>query len=176
MIIEHLKRKKKTKNERSGLTSSHSFKLRWWQPAGLFASWTTNRREIESRDWALLQRKEHVQIPPKTSTNIEEFITESSVNVEVTRVNKTNVLPCKWLYETRHFTKNQVNICIELVPCNPLLTYHQHNPCLWRLSALNSSGPDWSMFHLYFLIIVLFVYIGENGAKCCFPAISICLL
>lgn len=37
---------RKPKNtERSGLalTSYFSYKLQWWQPAGLFASWTTNR-------------------------------------------------------------------------------------------------------------------------------------
>lgn len=83
------------KTERSGLalTSSHSYKLQWWQPAGLFASWTTNplgKNTKQNRDWAFLRRKEHVQIPPKTATNKEDFITESNVNVEVMCVNKTN--------------------------------------------------------------------------------------
>lgn len=69
------------KTERSGLalTSSHSYKLQWWQPAGLFASWTTNRwgkNKTKNRDWVFLRRKEHVQIPHKTATNKEDFIAE----------------------------------------------------------------------------------------------------
>lgn len=44
----------------------------------------------KNRDWAFPRRKEHVQIPPKTTTNKEDFITESNVNVEVMCVNKTN--------------------------------------------------------------------------------------
>lgn len=42
-----LKPKRKEKMEWSVLALIyHSYKLQWWQPAGLFASWTTNRWEI----------------------------------------------------------------------------------------------------------------------------------
>lgn len=84
--------KKQKKTERSGLvlTSSHSYKLQWWQPAGLFASCNTRQWEIKNRDWAFLRRKEHVQIPSKTTTNKGNVITESNVNVEVICVQKTN--------------------------------------------------------------------------------------
>lgn len=56
--------------------------------------------------------------------------------------------------------KNQVNIRFELMPHNPLLTYHQHL-CIRRLK------------HVPFvsLILLFFVYVGQVGAECCSPAI-----
>lgn len=95
-IKTNITKAKKTEWSGLALTSSHSYKLQWWQPAGLFASWTTIRWEKKYRDRAFLRRKEHVQIPPKTTTNKGDFITESNVNVEVICVNKTNFVPCKW--------------------------------------------------------------------------------
>lgn len=130
--------------------------------------------EKKEKDWAFLQRKEHVQIPPKTTTNKEDFITESNVDVDVIRVNKLIFVPCKWLYEPGHVTKNPVNICIELVPHNPPLTYHQHNLCVRCLKWLKQLWSSLKHVPFVHLIIVFSVYVDQIGAKCCSSAISVC--
>lgn len=66
-------------------------------------------------------------------------------------------MPCKWLYEPGHFTKHQVNICIELVPHNPLLTYHQHNLCLRCLTWLRQL---WSILtHVPFVLLIIVFFL-----------------
>lgn len=61
----------------------------------------------------------------------------------------------------------KVNICIELVPHNLLLTYISITPVYEQL---------WSRLKHVSFVLLIIVSLVKNGAKRCFSAISVCLL
>lgn len=65
---------------------------------------------------------------------------------------------------------------VELLPHNPLLTYHQHNLCLRRLKCLKQLWSKLKHVPFVLLIIMFFVYVDQVSAKCCSPALSTCHL